>query len=230
MLDSIVQSDRSAMVFLNMGEYHGAFLDSFFWMVSDILVWLPVLLLFLYVVVDNKKKESVLVIATVVVMFLLCDQLSSSLLKPTIARLRPSRDPYVMDMLSYVREYRGGQYGFPSSHAANSFGFMMLSSLLFRYRPYTVVSVAWASLCAYSRIYLGVHFPLDILCGIVMGLLLGYLCYRLLVYLRKRFPAFCYDSVQDSSEYTKGGFAVRDVRLVIFTLFVVLLTIISCSR
>lgn len=218
------------MVFLNMGEHHGAFLDSFFWMVSDIFVWLPVLLLFFYVVVNNKKKESVLILLSVVVMFLLCDQLSSSLLKPTVARLRPSRDPYVMDMLSYVREYRGGQFGFPSSHAANSFGFMMLSSLLFRYRPYTIVAAVWASLCAYSRIYLGVHFPLDILCGMVMGVAIGFLCYRLICYLRKKFPAFSCQFADGVTKRTSGGYAVRDVRLVIFTLFVVFLTIISCSR
>lgn len=229
MLDSIVQWDRNAMVLLNMGESHSPFWDNFFWMISDILVWLPVMLIFFYVVVKNKRKESIFIFLSVILVFLLCDQLSSSVMKPLIARPRPSRDPAVMDMLSYVREYKGGLFGFPSSHAANSFGFCMLSSLLLRYRPYTVISFCWAALCAYSRIYLGVHFPLDILCGTILGLLMGYLSYRVYLYLRKRFPVN-QTHYAVSGATTSSGYLQSDINLLIIVLLVILFTFVCCAR
>ncbi len=228
MLDALIEWDRGAMVALNLSGSHTAFWDSFFWMVSDILVWAPVLVAFFYAVIRSKKKESIYIFLVVVLLFVLCDQVSSSLLKPHIARLRPSRDPMVMQLLSYVHEYRGGQFGFPSSHAANSFGFMVLSSLLFRNRVYTVCAAFWALLCSYSRIYLGVHFPLDICCGTLLGVLLGFLCYYLLrVYLR-RHPV---DVKPLAGErLSESGYSVKDIHTVLMVLAIVLFTIICCAK
>lgn len=229
MLDRLIQWDRDAMVLLNMGESHSPFWDNFFWMISDILVWLPVMLLFFYVVVKNKKKEAIYILLSVILVFLLSDQISASIMKPSIARLRPSKDPAVMDMLSYVREYRGGQFGFPSSHAANAFGFTLLSSLLLRYKPYTIVAFLWAIFCAYSRIYLGVHFPLDILCGTILGLLMGFLSYRVYLYLRKRFPVNqAAQTLQGAT--TSSGYLQSDINLLIIVLLVILFTFICCAR
>lgn len=227
MIDSIIEWDRNAMVALNMGSNHSVFLDTFFWMISDILVWMPVLATFFYVVAKNKKKEVFYVLLSVIVMFALCDQISSSLLKPSIARLRPSRDPFVMDLLSYVHEYRGGQFGFPSSHAANSFGFMILSSLILKNRLYTVVAAIWALLCSYSRIYLGVHFPLDICCGMVLGLFLGSLSYYGLRMALKRYPVHL--TTLPEGRVTESGYAVRDIYQIVVILSIVLFSILCCA-
>lgn len=228
MLETLVEWDRSAMVALNMGGNHTHFLDSFFWMVSDIMVWAPVLIAFFYTVIRSKKRESIFIFLSVVIVFLLCDQISSSLLKPNVARFRPSRDPLVMDFLSYVHEYRGGRYGFPSSHAANSFGFMVLSSLILKNRTYTICAAIWALMCSYSRIYLGVHFPLDICCGAILGVLLGYLCYwGLNRYLSSRSS---HPNPIEGERLTESGYALRDVQLILIVLGIVLFTVICCAK
>lgn len=227
MLEQIIEWDRRAMVALNLSGQHTHFLDNFFWMVSDILVWAPVMVAFFYVIIKHEKRDSLFVFLAVVLLFLLCDRVSSGLLKPNIARFRPSRDPMVMDLLTYVHEYRGGRFGFPSSHAANSFGFMVLSSLILKNRKYTVCALCWATMCAYSRIYLGVHFPLDILCGTVLGILFGYLCYYLLKKVRQRYsnpPLALRNETNKHSMYEQ-----RDVNLILMVLAIVLFTIICCA-
>lgn len=87
-------------------------------------------------------------------------------------------------------EYRGGQYGFVSSHAANLFGLATITSLLIRNRIYTAFIFVWAALVGYSRIYVGKHFPADVVCGAIFGMIVGYLVYKgtiwLCDYLRKR--------------------------------------------
>ena len=219
MMETLLSFDRDAMVWLNMGNAHTEGWNFFFWMVSQIAVWIPVFLVFLYIIIKDKKQESVYIIAGIILLFVLCDQISSSLLKPLVARPRPSHDPLVMQLLSYVNDYHGGAFGFPSSHAANSFGFATFSVLLFRDKLYTLCAMLWAAICAYSRIYLGVHFPGDILCGTLLGIGIAFLCYWGMNKVMERFPKY----VAPQSSYSK-----QDIRLILFTL-VVTLFVIGCS-
>lgn len=218
-MDTILSFDNSAMVFLNMGECHNAGLDFFMWMNSQIFIWLPVLLMFLYVIFKNKGREAFAILGLTILVFLLCDQISSSLLKPLIARPRPSRDPQVMELLMYVNNYRGGLFGFPSSHAANSFGFAIFSALIFRHKAYTVVALLWAALCAYTRIYLGVHFPTDIIFGTLLGVVVAFFCY----WIYKKFllrNTLSFSANRDSVS-TSSGFLCSDIWWLIWTLFMV---------
>lgn len=207
--------DKELMVLLNMGDNHCAGLDFFFWMISEIFVWLPVLLVFLYTVISNKKKEALLVVGVVILVFLLSDQISSSILKPLFARSRPSRDPEICEMLSYVFNYRGGLYGFPSGHATNSFGFAVFSALLFRHRLYSATILTWAASCAYSRIYLGVHYPGDILFGTLLGISIGFLCYYLYKKMDDRF--YHNQSSFNLETHTSSGYRRKDVNYIVFT-------------
>ena len=217
-MDSILSWDYAAMVFLNLGKYHNGGLDFFMWMNSQILIWLPVILMFIYVLVKNKKRDALAIIGMTIFVFLLCDQISSSILKPLIARSRPSRDPLVMNLLQYVNDYRGGLFGFPSSHAANSFGFAIFSALIFRHKAYSSVVLLWAALCAYTRLYLGVHFPTDIICGTILGVCVGFFCYWIYSKFLLR-PTGYY--VKFSDKTTSSGFLYSDVLWLIWTLVVI---------
>lgn len=228
MLESIVEWDRSAMVALNLSGHHTSFFDNFFWLVSDILVWAPVMVAFFYVVIKHEKRDAIFVFLAVVIMFVLCDRISSGLLKPNIARLRPSRDPLVMNFLNYVREYRGGRFGFPSSHAANSFGFMVLSSLILKNRVYTVCAAIWALVCSYSRIYLGVHFPMDILCGTLLGLLFGFLSYYALKFMLRRFSASTLSL--HGEHHALQPYTSQEVKVILISLAIVLFTLLCCAK
>jgi undecaprenyl-diphosphatase len=178
MLEQLIATDKELMLTLNAGNCHNIFLDICMWMVSEKFIWIPLYVTLLYVLVKYKKKESILPILSMLLILIVCDQISSSIIKPLVGRPRPSHDPEIMGMLKYVYDYKGGPFGFPSSHAANTFGLATFVTLLFRKRSIGISFYLWAVICSYSRIYMGVHYPLDILCGSALGILVGWSIYK----------------------------------------------------
>ena len=232
MINSLLEWDKEMLVFLNMSGHHTSFMDFFMWMVTQTLIWLPAFLTFFYVVVKDKKREALLIIGIIILLFVLSDQISSSIIKPLVGRLRPGRDPSIMNLFQYVNDYRGGKFGFLSSHAANSFGFAMFSSLLFRYRWYTMGAFLWAALCAYSRLYLGVHFPLDIISGMLLGILIGWFCYWLYGKARQFVPQSNSNFNQKNTtlaNYTKSNFSIKNIRLLLYSLGIILFCIVYAA-
>lgn len=115
------------------------------------------------------RQAAILTLMTVVVVTL-TDQISSSVIKPLVARPRPSHDPSICMLLHYVGNYRGGRFGFVSGHAANGFGLATWLMLIFQSnRRARLLFPLPAILVGYSRIYLGVHYPGDVLCGAIIG-------------------------------------------------------------
>jgi undecaprenyl-diphosphatase len=181
--------DKSAFLYLN--GHHNELMDY----VMTLFTFTPTWLLFygvtLYVIIRKYGRKSIPILLSLALIILLSDQISG-LLKHSIMRLRPSNDP-VMIPLAHVFYKSGGLYGFVSAHAANAFSFATFSSLLFRSKGYAMFILPWACLIAYTRIYLGVHYPGDILGGAMLGALIGWGVFRLLVLIEsKAFPVHPY--------------------------------------
>lgn len=171
--------DRQATLALNYDG--GQWQDCVWTAFSSPLIWAPPALALVACLLCRRGRRShaLLVVLALALVIALCDQTTSSFMKPFFARLRPSHTPGVMQLLHYVGDYRGGLYGFASSHAANSFGVATYVSLFLR-RRWTALALMALALCVgYSRIYLGVHYLGDVLAGALVGSLFGYLVYRM---------------------------------------------------
>ena len=158
---------------LAINSCHSPFFDNFFYIYTQTWTWIPAILLLLVWMWRKWGIRSLYVVAGIALCILLSDQISSSLLKPLVARLRPTHNPEIADLIHTVNGYRGGRYGFVSSHAANAATFVTFTALVFRNRLYTILLSLWAFFTAYSRVYLGVHYVGDVLCGALIGVLGG---------------------------------------------------------
>ena len=167
-------------LFLFINGAHASFFDSFMFLVSNKLVWIPLYASVLYVLIRHWKKEAIWLVLALILCIVISDQISSGILKDLVKRLRPSHAEDLKGLVHLVKGYAGGKYGFASSHASNAAGFALLSALLLKRRIYTYSIVAWAFITGYSRIYLGVHYPLDILGGFLIGALAALACYWLI--------------------------------------------------
>lgn len=207
MFEQLVSWDKSLLLELNGSD--SLFFDGLFWTVTQTVTWIPFFLALIYIIYKNNEfRSSLLLLLIISLLIFITDQFSSSFCKPLFHRLRPTHDPEILCMIDLVNDYRGGWYGFFSSHASNTFGLAFFLSLLFRNWKSTFVLFCWASLSSYSRIYLGVHFPGDILVGTLCGALLGTLSYFLYLYLNS---FICKQRKYYSSAYTSSGFLVSDL-------------------
>lgn len=185
MLEHILEYERSMFFMLNGSDI--PLLDRFMWLYTGKIVWLPLAAFILIILIYKQNwRESLLILLAIALVVTLCDQFASHLIKPYFERFRPTHHPEFMHDVKTVFGYRGGRYGFISSHAANAFGFAMFMSLLFRNHIFTITVFLWALLTAYTRVYLGVHFISDIVPGAFAGLFFGWLVYIIYMYVRKK--------------------------------------------
>ena len=170
MVEKILIYERDAFFALNGSD--SAFLDRFMWIFTGKAVWLPLAFLILLVLIYKKNwRESLLILLAIVLVVTLCDQFASHVCKPVFTRFRPTHHPDFMDQVKTVFGYRGGLYGFISSHAANAFGFATLMALIMRDKLFGWTIFFWAALTAYTRVYLGVHFISDIVPGAISSVI-----------------------------------------------------------
>lgn len=178
MLDTLNNIDTQIFLYLN--GMHSAFWDSVMWWVSVKTNWIPLYVLILGYLVYRWRWKALWILLGTVVLVTLSDQ-GSVLIKESVRRLRPCHQVELAGIVHLVREYCGGNYGFVSSHAANHFAVAMFTALWIREKWYRVFIMAWAALISYSRIYLGVHFPGDVLGGALLGVLLAWGICRLMI-------------------------------------------------
>lgn len=172
MIEFIHQLEQiDTQIFLFFNGHHTSYWDYFMLIYSDRFVWIPFYASFMFVMLKNFPVKVVLTtLAVISLIILLCDQTASGLLKPMIGRMRPSNlDNPISPMVHIVQGYRGGSYGFPSSHAANSWSMAFFAAYLVRRNKLTVFLSLWALVTCYSRMYLGVHYFGDILVGTLIG-------------------------------------------------------------
>jgi undecaprenyl-diphosphatase len=176
--------DQHLFLFLN--SFNSPFWDKVMFAVSGVLIWVPLYLAILIYLGIKYKKKFLIILFFLILAATLADQISVQLFKNIFHRLRPCHEPYLEGLVHIVNGSCGGLYGFVSSHATNSFNVALLSSLFIRKRWFTILIVFWALTIGYSRIYLGVHYPGDVICGSMLGALIGWGMYSLYILTDKK--------------------------------------------
>lgn len=161
---------------------HSSFMDQVMFCISGRFTWIPLYLALAIIIIRKYKRDSWMMILFAVLAIALSDQFAN-LVKNEVMRLRPSHTPALMGLLHYYTNskgdsYMGGLYGFVSNHAANSTALTIYLTLLLRKKYINGTLIVWTCLLCYSRVYLGVHFPSDILGGMIVGAVAGFVCYK----------------------------------------------------
>ena len=216
LIDKLLPYETDLFFALNGSD--SPFWDNAMWTYTGLVIWLPLILFILYFAFRNQQlKQGMLVLGAIVLVLLLSSLISGSLFKPFFKRYRPTHHPNYKHLVAIVNGFRGGDYGFISGHATNSFGLAFFLSLLFRSQFVTTSLMLWATLNSYSRINLGVHFISDIVAGFIIGALIGLLVYKIYTKIRLSFydTSYSEDKVRVYSE--KQG---RLLGIVIFSYIV----------
>jgi undecaprenyl-diphosphatase len=169
--------DQQLFLFLN--SLNSPFWDQVMHAISGRVIWAPLYLAVLIYLGVKYKRKFFVILLFIILAVSFADQGSVQLFKNIFHRLRPCHEPALAGMVHLVNGECGGLYGFVSSHAANSFNVALLSLMFINKRWYTICIIIWASIIGYSRIYLGVHYPGDVISGSLLGALIGWSIYKL---------------------------------------------------
>ena len=199
-MDYLIHIDQQWLLAIN--GWHSEWADMLMWYISKSTTWLPLYALLVGLIVyrfgilspslcrEGRSGSSLLRVLIILAGFAVAvgvsDFVSSGIIKPWVCRLRPTHEPALAGMLHLVNGYTGGLYGFVSSHAANTMACALLFALLYRNKYATVGLMLWVALHCYSRMYLGVHYPADIIGGLAIGALMATLTYGMVRRLLER--------------------------------------------
>lgn len=188
MLEQLLHIDTEILLAIN--GWHAPWADRVMWIISEKTTWFALYGLLIGLLIHKYRKPAanavkwlqkvpvcVVMIVMIVLAVGLADFVASGILKDLVARPRPSRVPELEGVLHLVNGYKSGQFGFVSSHAANTMACGMLFSLIWRKKIATLGLMLWVAMNCYSRIYLGVHYPLDIIGGLLVGALVAAVAY-----------------------------------------------------
>ncbi len=175
LFDFLVNLDTDLFLYLN--RLHTDTWDEIMWWVSNKYASIPLYLTVLFFVFKKYKFKGFIFVIALIFAVTIADKLSVHLFKNVFERLRPCHNPEISKLVHIVRNKCGGQYGFISSHATNSFVIAVFTSILFKNKYFSFLILFWAITVSYSRIYLGVHFPADIIGGAIFGSIIALIFY-----------------------------------------------------
>jgi membrane-associated phospholipid phosphatase len=219
-IHALLDLDRELLYWLNGSD--SLFLDGVITALTSGFTWIPLYISLLYLIIKNNETMSQigLIIGCCLFALILSDGMADFIMKPLVARWRPSNDPLLKYTIDIVDNLRGTQYGFFSAHASNTCSLSIFFCLLVRSKILSVSLVLWSLISCYTRVYLGLHYPGDIFFGLLWGAFAGSAAYLLYYKIYKKFaPKQNYISTQ----YTSTGYSLSDIDIVMsvfaFTLF-----------
>ena len=221
---TLIDLDKQLLLWFNGSP--SLYLDTLVRTLTNALTWIPFYLTLFFIVIKNNEnvQKILLVVGSAAICVVLAGTIDDTIVKPTVARWRPTHDPQIGLLVDIVDGYRGGNYGFFSAHAANTFSIAIFFWWLVRSRLLTCAMVIWSLTNCWTRLYLGVHYPGDILVGLCWGAFAGSVAY----WLYQRFARHFSTGMNfTSTHYTKTGYLRSDidipVSMLVFTLLYALL-------
>ena len=221
---ALIDLDKQLLLWFNGSQ--SLYLDSLVRTLTNALTWIQFYLTLFYVVIKNNEnvQKILLVVGSAALCVVIAGTIDDTIVKPTVARWRPTHDPQIGLLVDIVDGYRGGKYGFFSAHAANTFSIAIFFWWLVRSRLLTTAMVIWSLTNCWTRLYLGVHYPGDIMVGLCWGACSGSLAYWFYQHFASRLSTGMNFT---SSHYTKTGYLRSDVdmpvSMLVFTLLYALL-------
>lgn len=214
-IDSFLALDREVLSWFNGSD--SLFLDQLVWLLTQGLTWIPIYVALFYLVIKNNETmtQIMIIVGCVALCLLLSSGVTNGIVKPLVARPRPSLDPLFKYTVQVVDGHRNSGFSFFSAHAANTMAIAVFFCLLVRDRLLSGTLLLWSLVNAWTRLYLGLHYPSDILCGLLWGIvagLVGYAVFYRLYY--KTSPPVTYIS----SQYTNTGYSRSDIDVVLTVL------------
>ena len=219
-MQELISLDQQLLLWFNGSD--SLFIDSMAMTLTSKWTWIPLYLSLFYLVLKNNEsmRQILLIIGCAALCVVMAGTVADMIVKPLVARPRPTHDLQIGMLVDVVNEYRGGRYGFFSAHAANTFSVAIFFSLVVRHRILTIFMVTWSLVNCWTRMYLGVHYPGDILCGLIWGAIVGTTAYA--IYMRFS-PNYQTMSRFISSAYTRRGYLIADIDKVLMVFSATLL-------